>query len=99
DQRGINLNTPDDGSEDLFLYQSSIQTEGFRSLAENEEVEYVIEKSNDGHTKAIDMTSHSGNPVQGGNAGGGGGRGGGYGGGGSYGGGSVPRRWLPRRKC
>ncbi|CAN1299895.1 Glycine-rich protein 2 [Linum perenne] len=98
DQKGYDFITPDDGSENVFVHQSSIETEGFRSLAENEEVEYVIEKSNDGRTKMTDMTGHSGNPVQGGSARGGGEQVGGYGGGGGYGESSVPRRWLPKRK-
>ncbi|CAN0846013.1 Cold shock domain-containing protein 4 [Linum grandiflorum] len=85
DQKGYGFITPNAGGEDLFVHQSSIQTEGFRSLAEGEDVEYVVENSNDGRTKAIDVTGPGGNPVQGG--GGGGGRGGGGYGGGGYGGG------------
>ncbi|CAN0846014.1 Cold shock domain-containing protein 3 [Linum grandiflorum] len=82
DQKGYGFITPNAGGEDLFVHQSSIQTEGFRSLAEGEDVEYVVENSNDGRTKAIDVTGPGGNPVQGY-----GGGGGGYGGGGRSGGG------------
>ncbi|CAN1802726.1 Cold shock domain-containing protein 4 [Linum perenne] len=88
DQKGYGFITQNDGNEDLFVHQSSIRTEGFRSLAEGEEVEYQIENSDDGRTKAVDVSGPNGAPVQGGSGGGGGG--GGYGGGGGgYGGGGY----------
>ncbi|XWS40173.1 hypothetical protein CRYUN_Cryun18bG0117700 [Craigia yunnanensis] len=89
DQKGFGFITPDEDGEDLFVHQSSIRSEGFRSLAEGEEVEFVIESSEGGRTKAVDVTGPNGNPVRGtsrsGRGGGGHGGGGGYGGGGSGG--------------
>ncbi|XP_039049095.1 glycine-rich protein 2-like [Hibiscus syriacus] len=104
DQKGFGFITPNEGGDDLFVHQSSILSEGFRSLADGEEVEFVID-SNEGRPKAVDVTGPNGDPVRGtsrsergggrggggyGGAGYGGGRGGGYGGGrgGGYGGGS-----------
>ncbi|PSS25995.1 Glycine-rich protein [Actinidia chinensis var. chinensis] len=102
DQKGFGFITPDDGSEDLFVHQSSIRSEGFRSLGDGEPVEFVVETGGDGPTKAADVTGPNEEPVQGSTRGGGGygfngggrgggrsgrGGGGGYGGGGSYGGG------------
>ncbi|XP_010268656.1 PREDICTED: glycine-rich protein 2-like [Nelumbo nucifera] len=90
--KGFGFITPDDGGEDLFVHQSSIKSEGYRSLAEGEKVEFVIDTAEDGRTKAVDVTGPDGSYVQGsrrdGYGGGGrGGRGGGYGFGSGYGGG------------
>ncbi|XP_019450971.1 PREDICTED: glycine-rich protein 2-like [Lupinus angustifolius] len=89
DTKGFGFITPDDGGDDLFVHQSQLKSDGFRSLAEGESVEFQIEADSDGRTKAVDVTGPDGANVQGSRRGGSGG-GGGYGdgrGGGGYGGG------------
>ena len=44
--------------------QTSIITEGFRSLAEGEQVEFFVESGDDGRTKAVQVTGPSGAPPQ-----------------------------------
>ncbi|XP_041999548.1 glycine-rich protein 2-like [Salvia splendens] len=88
DQKGFGFITPDDGTEDLFVHQSSIKSDGFRSLGDGEAVEYTVEYGSDGRAKAANVTGPDGASVQGSTRGGGGGGGGGYGGGrGGYNGG------------
>ncbi|MHB2026728.1 MAG: cold-shock protein [Elusimicrobiota bacterium] len=48
DQKGYGFITPDDGSKDLFVHFSSIQGDGFKSLAENQAVEYDIVETDKG---------------------------------------------------
>jgi CspA family cold shock protein len=43
DEKGFGFITPDDGSKDLFVHQTSIDGEGFRSLAEGAKVTYEAE--------------------------------------------------------
>ncbi|XVF58044.1 hypothetical protein PTKIN_Ptkin07bG0030900 [Pterospermum kingtungense] len=64
DQKGFGFITPDEGGNDLFVHLSSIRSEGFRSLADGEEVEFVIQAS-EGRTKAVDVTGPNGSPVRG----------------------------------
>ncbi|PIN14279.1 putative RNA-binding protein containing PIN domain and invovled in translation or RNA processing [Handroanthus impetiginosus] len=85
DQKGFGFITPDDGSEDLFVHQSAIKSEGFRSLGEGEPVEFSVEYGNDGRAKAANVTGPDGASVQGSSRGSYGGR---SGGGGGYNGGS-----------
>uniref|UniRef100_A0A452Z538 Glycine-rich protein 2 n=1 Tax=Aegilops tauschii subsp. strangulata TaxID=200361 RepID=A0A452Z538_AEGTS len=90
--KGFGFISPDDGGEDLFVHQSAIKSDGYRSLNENDAVEFEIITGDDGRTKASDVTAPGGGALSGGSRpgeGGGdrGGRGGYGGGGGGYGGG------------
>ena len=42
DQKGYGFVTPDDGSKDVFVHHSSIQGEGFKSLAEGQKVQFEV---------------------------------------------------------
>ena len=48
DQKGYGFITPDDGTADVFVNHTSIQGEGFKSLAENQAVEFEILQSEKG---------------------------------------------------
>lgn len=63
-QKGFGFITPDIGSADIFVHQSAIYADGFRSLAEGEKVEFnvVVEQ---GKAKAVDVTGPGGSTVQG----------------------------------
>lgn len=84
DTKGFGFISPEDGGEDLFVHQSSIKSDGYRTLAEGESVEYVVSEGDDGRTKAVDVTGPDGSSVSGARSGGGGGRGARGGGGGGY---------------
>ena len=43
DEKGYGFITPD-GGKDVFVHHSSIQGEGYKSLAEGQDVEFNIEK-------------------------------------------------------
>ena len=48
DQKGYGFITPDDGSADVFVHHTSIQGSGFKSLAENQAVEFEVLQSDKG---------------------------------------------------
>jgi cold shock protein len=54
DEKGFGFITPDDGSKDLFVHQSGIVGDGFRSLAEGAKVSYEAEASDKG-PRAVDV--------------------------------------------
>ena len=43
DAKGFGFITPEDGSADVFAHFSAIASEGFRSLAEGQQVSYDVE--------------------------------------------------------
>ena len=63
--KGFGFITPDDGSEDLFVHQTSIHASGFRSLADGEDVEFEVQVSDDGRSKAVNVTGPNGAYVKG----------------------------------
>ncbi|WCJ44603.1 Cold shock protein 2 [Euphorbia peplus] len=76
-QKGFGFIAPDDGGEDLFVHQTSIQSDGFRTLSEGQPVEFAIDFGEDGRTKAVDVVGvvRSRRAPRGGGRGGGTGRG------------------------
>ncbi len=47
-EKGYGFITPDDGTKDLFVHYSAIQSEGFRTLNEGEKVEYEVAQGQKG---------------------------------------------------
>ncbi|AAS02986.1 MULTISPECIES: cold-shock protein [Mycobacterium avium complex (MAC)] len=43
-EKGFGFITPDDGTKDLFVHYSEIQGSGYRSLDENQRVQFDVEQ-------------------------------------------------------
>jgi CspA family cold shock protein len=54
DEKGFGFITPDEGSKDLFVHHTSIEADGYRSLAEGARVEYESEAGDKG-PKAVSV--------------------------------------------
>lgn len=46
--KGFGFITPEDGSKDLFVHHSAIQMDGFKTLNENQAVEFDVQQSEKG---------------------------------------------------
>ncbi|CAB9500240.1 sensitive element-binding protein 1 [Seminavis robusta] len=63
--KGFGFISPTDGSGDVFVHQTAIKSQGFRSLADGEEVEYFEELDQQGRKRAVRVTGPDGEDVQG----------------------------------
>ncbi len=54
EQKGFGFITPEDGSKDLFVHHTGILIEGFKTLSENQKVEFDTVQSDKG-PKAINV--------------------------------------------
>lgn len=64
--KGFGFITPTTGGEDIFVHQTAVYAQGFRSLAEGEDVEFDIsEDKSKGKKFAANVTGPNGAYVQG----------------------------------
>ena len=63
--KGYGFIVPDDGSPDIFVHNSEIFSDGFRSLKVGEKVEFNVEWDYYGRSRAVDVTGPDGVEVQG----------------------------------
>ncbi|HEV8120426.1 MAG TPA: cold shock domain-containing protein [Candidatus Polarisedimenticolia bacterium] len=52
DAKGYGFITPEDGSKDVFVHHTAIQSQGFRTLQEGETVEFEITQGQKGPAAA-----------------------------------------------
>jgi cold shock protein len=55
DQKGFGFITADEGGQELFVHQSAIKVEGFRSLRENQRVSFDVQQDAKG-PRAVNVT-------------------------------------------
>ena len=64
--KGFGFIAPSDATDDVFVHQSNIKTNGFRSLSDGEEVEFLIEENPEtGKRYAVEVTGPNGAPPKG----------------------------------
>ena len=55
-EKGYGFIAPEDGSDDIFVHYTSIIADGYRTLKENQKVEYMIVEGKNGKgTQAQDV--------------------------------------------
>jgi CspA family cold shock protein len=55
-EKGFGFIAPDDGSKDVFVHYSEVQGSGFRTLEENQRVQFDIEQGQKG-PQAVGVTA------------------------------------------
>ena len=63
--KGFGFIAPADGGDDVFVHQTQVYAEGYRTLLEDEEVEFTVVKEQDGRTSARNVTGPNGAHVKG----------------------------------
>ena len=63
--KGFGFIAVDGNNEDVFVHQSEIHAQGFRSLGEGEKLEFEIVAQDNGKKKAIKVTGPNGDYVKG----------------------------------
>ena len=53
-QKGFGFITPADGGKDVFVHHTAIKMEGYKTLAEKQEVEFELEQTDKG-PRAVDV--------------------------------------------
>ena len=53
--KGFGFIQPDDGSKDVFVHISAVETAGLGSLSENQKVSFEVQKGNNGKFSAINL--------------------------------------------
>ena len=64
-QKGFGFIVEEGNGAEHFVHQSAILCEGFRSLADGEEVEFRVATDDVGRTRAVDVTGPGGAEPQG----------------------------------
>ncbi|KAK3224315.1 hypothetical protein Dsin_011340 [Dipteronia sinensis] len=64
DVKGYGFIKPDDGGADLFVHQKSIKSDGYRTLYENQSVEFDVQLEPGSKYQALDVTAPGGTPIQ-----------------------------------
>lgn len=53
--KGFGFIHPDDGSKDVYVHISAVESSGLGMLTENQKVTFDIEKSNNGKAAAVNL--------------------------------------------
>ena len=53
--KGFGFIQPDDGSKDVFVHVSAVESAGLGSLTENQKVSFDVSKGNNGKMSAINL--------------------------------------------
>jgi CspA family cold shock protein len=56
-QRGFGFIRPADGSKDVFVHATAVETAGLGQLTEGQTLSYELERGRDGRVSAVDLKS------------------------------------------